>query len=387
MTDPLPWEIDEHDVDLAEHTAADAHLADERAEAYAADAPVCQWYALCTNRAEGVLPHKILGDVPTCSRCAAKHDQTLLPFPTAAEPVATDRIPYVGEGADGARRSAEIDRSEADGLDPGPRRDEVLASAAEWDRIADRLDLESGAVTLEPVPVEDDEEEVAADLAVFTPDALAHFLAIRDPRQIAPGASALRDELVAQVRGIVDEALATVPENVGSSTDLRPAATRLADLAELLEAVGGAFSTAAREAKVATGELVTVLGHKIRVGDGYGSDLAVSLTARRELSVDDAALDDVLAAAVPYLIPGPKAAESLDYALGFRSGIEALRGVLTSSPGYRSTALDALVTKLENADVPEADALAKRLRAAYARVDKGEPTVKIERLEPKAPRK
>lgn len=313
MTDPLPWEIDEHDVDLAEHAAADAHLADERAEAYAADAPVCQWYALCTNRAEGVLPHKILGDVPTCSRCAAKHDQTLVPFPTAAEP-ATET------------------------------------------------------------------EDGTADLAVFTPDALAHFLAIRDPRQIAPGASALRDELVAQVRGIVDEALATVPENVGSSTDLRPAATRLADLAELLEAVGGAFSTAAREAKVATGELVTVLGHKIRVGDGYGSDLAVSLTARRELSVDDATLDDVLAAAAAL----PDGTDPRSYVAGYRTALADLRAVLATSPGYRSTALDALATSLEDRNLDE---LAKRLRAAYARVDKGEPTVKIERLEPKAPRK
>lgn len=52
----------------------------------------------------------------------------------------TDRNPYVGEGSDGARRSAAIDRSEADGLNPGSRRDEVLASAEEWDRQAERLE-------------------------------------------------------------------------------------------------------------------------------------------------------------------------------------------------------------------------------------------------------
>jgi hypothetical protein len=46
----------------------------------------------------------------------------------------TDRLPYVGTGADGARRSAEIDRTEADGLDAAdPRRDELLQSADRWE--------------------------------------------------------------------------------------------------------------------------------------------------------------------------------------------------------------------------------------------------------------
>lgn len=44
------------------------------------------------------------------------------------------RHPYVGEGSDGARRSAEIDREEADGLDrDDPRYGLLLTSAAEWD--------------------------------------------------------------------------------------------------------------------------------------------------------------------------------------------------------------------------------------------------------------
>ncbi len=42
------------------------------------------------------------------------------------------RPPYVGEGADGARRSAQIDLEEADGLSPGRRRDECLLSAERW---------------------------------------------------------------------------------------------------------------------------------------------------------------------------------------------------------------------------------------------------------------
>lgn len=34
----------------------------------------CQWFALCTNPADGVVLHPILGDVPTCVRCVTKLD-------------------------------------------------------------------------------------------------------------------------------------------------------------------------------------------------------------------------------------------------------------------------------------------------------------------------
>jgi putative phage-type endonuclease len=55
------------------------------------------------------------------------------------------RIPYVGDGPDGCRRSAEIDRTEADGLDLlDPRIDELLASADRWE--AQALDLEAQAI-------------------------------------------------------------------------------------------------------------------------------------------------------------------------------------------------------------------------------------------------
>lgn len=51
------------------------------------------------------------------------------------------RPPYVGDGADGARRSAEIDRTEADGLDRrDPRVEQLLASAAAWDAQAAELE-------------------------------------------------------------------------------------------------------------------------------------------------------------------------------------------------------------------------------------------------------
>ena len=44
-----------------------------------------------------------------------------------------DRRPYVGQGVDGASRSARIDREEADAGPPGGQREERLASADRWE--------------------------------------------------------------------------------------------------------------------------------------------------------------------------------------------------------------------------------------------------------------
>lgn len=42
------------------------------------------------------------------------------------------RHPYLGHGADGARRCAQIDQEEADTLDVGDQRDEALLSVERW---------------------------------------------------------------------------------------------------------------------------------------------------------------------------------------------------------------------------------------------------------------
>ena len=53
-----------------------------------------------------------------------------------------ERIPYVGTGADGARRSAEIDRTEADTLDRSdPRWDRLQLSASAWELQAELAEL------------------------------------------------------------------------------------------------------------------------------------------------------------------------------------------------------------------------------------------------------
>lgn len=43
-------------------------------------APVCEWFAFCTRESSGVVEHPILGDVPTCERCANKLDLDLLRY-------------------------------------------------------------------------------------------------------------------------------------------------------------------------------------------------------------------------------------------------------------------------------------------------------------------
>ena len=63
------------------------------------------------------------------------------------------RNPYVGSGADGARRSADIDRDELDTLDTDdPRREALEESVRRWERQAEEEDQMSNleAIRLEP---------------------------------------------------------------------------------------------------------------------------------------------------------------------------------------------------------------------------------------------
>ena len=67
------------------------------------------------------------------------------PRPAVFDP--NDRSPYVGHGADGARRSAEIDRNEADTHDTGSEAwQRCMTSAASWDEQADRIEARDAGV-------------------------------------------------------------------------------------------------------------------------------------------------------------------------------------------------------------------------------------------------
>ena len=41
---------------------------------------LCEWFARCTHPAAGTVWHPILGDVPTCRRCAETLDLDLKPY-------------------------------------------------------------------------------------------------------------------------------------------------------------------------------------------------------------------------------------------------------------------------------------------------------------------
>lgn len=138
--DPCPGISDEA-LDAAEliaHTLqADAEAGELLALYNAAD-PHCE---RCHGR--GHLPDEVdADDAPAPCPCTA--DTPLEPVPTLILPwlpttTVALRIPYVGDGADGARRSAAIDREEADTVDDPDRRAALLDSAARWDAQADEL--------------------------------------------------------------------------------------------------------------------------------------------------------------------------------------------------------------------------------------------------------
>lgn len=50
--------------------------------------PICEYFALCMNPSDGVVIHPILGDVPTCTRCATRMGVTLFPYVTVETAVA-----------------------------------------------------------------------------------------------------------------------------------------------------------------------------------------------------------------------------------------------------------------------------------------------------------
>lgn len=39
---------------------------------------MCEYFALCTRKADGYVVNPILGRVPTCQRCADRMEQTLV---------------------------------------------------------------------------------------------------------------------------------------------------------------------------------------------------------------------------------------------------------------------------------------------------------------------
>lgn len=49
------------------------HLAEHDRQRSRSGVRFCEWYARCDNAATGTVTHPILGEVPICDRCTAKH--------------------------------------------------------------------------------------------------------------------------------------------------------------------------------------------------------------------------------------------------------------------------------------------------------------------------
>lgn len=233
--------------------------------------------------------------------------------------------------------------------------------------------------------------------AAFQPDTFDQLLEVRDPDTIRQGVGVVRASLLARVRDMVTSANVDLPAEVKTPTDVRSAVTRLADAADLLTGLGSAFTAAGKEATTAAGEYVAMVPPSrgpvrasLRVGDGHGRDLVITVPKTSELKVSIDEVVDVIAAqlvgaAVKGAGDGMRLGETrvTVYAEGVRAGIAAFRDLLTTTPPFRSTSLDLLVHELEGAGE---DDLARRLQAAYGKVEKGEGRAKIDRLAPTKPK-
>lgn len=299
-------------------------------------------------------------------------DSVPLPF--------VDRRPYVEDDPDpisAALRSAEIDRSELDGLDrDDPRRRDLISSIDRWEDQARRLAQHSEKILdrslVDRLFVDgflDQYGEASAALAATTRDLRTDVLDVVRRRSVTR-----RQDRIRRLDG-------EAPSTPG---DLRREVVGATNDASVLEAVAGVFAAGAVEAKAIAGELLDELPPyrgkpraSIKVGDGQGMELTVKREARRDLEVN---VDEIVDVLVAWQVSGYETETSTGtattYAAGVRDGIAILRGVLSTTPTFRSSALDAVALSLEN---DGEDDLARRLRKAYGRVEKGEPRVVVDR--------
>ena len=234
----------------------------------------------------------------------------------------------------------------------------------------------------DPTP-EPDPEPAAAELEPYAglqldPETMLDAFAAYPARsQVVAQASAA---MTHAVRTRADERRDARRKRVGDAgvqhtADLRREIVGAANDCDVLTDLGGAFLAAAKEAKGITGDLLDELPARngkprasAKVGDGEGFDLTVTRTTPTTLSVDTGEVVDVLVASL---------AIEQQHAQGLRDGMAALLELLSSSPGWKSTALDALVRRLQNAGE---DDLAARLSRAYGKSERGEAAVKLARV-------
>ena len=238
----------------------------------------------------------------------------------------------------------------------------------------------------EPLP----EAGVIARLADDSEQAVALF---RDPDAVRELTRSLTASLVLRVQMMHGTLKDVRPEGKVTQATVAPEVQLLADAYDTLTAVSKAVGTGAAEAQALLGDIVAeVVPDKadagtgsVRVGDGHGSDVKVTRTQATKVQADTDVIVDVLVARMvtehaATLTPPVAMKEVKAYADGLRQGISALLGLI-SPPTWKTTALDALATRLE--DAQDFDNSIK-LGHAYGRVAQGDPKTKVERVQRKA---
>lgn len=229
-------------------------------------------------------------------------------------------------------------------------------------------------------------EQLPAVLARDTGRALADW---RDPDLVTKAVGDVRRRVLEEVRGQYGQVLTGRPEGRVTEATVAPELAFLTSAHYALAQLADAIKAGADEARQIAGEvLVDVSGDErkratVKVADVYGGIVA-KREVPSEVSVRQDDVLDVLVASLlaEWAVTDTGAAgnpEATAYARGARDALAALLP-LTSPPKWKSTALDALTRKLEEAGE---DALALRLSHAYGRVSKGNPRVTLEREEAK----
>ncbi len=225
--------------------------------------------------------------------------------------------------------------------------------------------------------VEDDEPQPDALAVTLADDTRDVTLSYRTPDEVARFAIGLRRAIREDVRATMHRAARERIDAGKPSAESYAAEFQLAaDVAETLTTVADAIRSGVEVAHDHAAMLLDDVTdpaqrtRSVRVGDGHGRDLKIGMTQGSALSVDqDAILDLIVDAA-------DAEAESMRDAA--RLALEALLS-LVSGPSWKSSALDVWKRRLEDAG-RHAEAIT--LGHAYGRVDKGEPRLKIERVDP-----
>ena len=229
-----------------------------------------------------------------------------------------------------------------------------------------------------------DDDSLALTLAE---DVHVATLSYRDPDAVAVFAQDLRRTVRANVTRILDAAAGERietdrPTPSTYAPELQVAADLAETLTEVADAVRSGVEVAHDRAALILDEFRKPHSRSVThtVADGHGRDLKVSAVQGTELSVDvDEVIDVLVETAATSAADDLGAAAQVPFRAGVRAGIDEVLTVL-ASPKFKSTALDQLVRDLQDAGETE---LGIRLSHAYGRVDKGEPRLKLERVEPK----